>query len=70
MDKNAITDEDKEKIIETLKRIGLIDDLRFAKAYTNDKINLSLDLLFTIKKIYAIICSHPNNKVRNRIKGG
>lgn len=43
LDKNSISDGDKEKIIETLKRIGLIDDLRFAKAYTNDKINLSLD---------------------------
>ena len=50
LDKNAITDEDKEKIIETLKRIGLIDDLRFAKAYTNDKINLSLDGPFKIAK--------------------
>lgn len=50
LDKNAITDEDKEKIVDTLKRIGLIDDLRFAKAYTNDKMNLSLDGPFKIAK--------------------
>ena len=39
-----------EKIISTLKRIGLIDDFRFAKAYTNDKINLSLDGPYKISR--------------------
>ena len=32
-----------DKIISKLESIGLINDERFAKAYTNDKINLSLD---------------------------
>lgn len=43
LDKCLVIEEDRDKIISTLKRIGLIDDYRFAKAYTNDKINLSLD---------------------------
>ena len=43
LDKCLVIEEDRNKIISTLKRIGLIDDHRFAKAYTNDKINLSLD---------------------------
>ena len=43
LEKNMTIDEDIDKIICTLKRIGLINDKVFAKAYTNDKINLSLD---------------------------
>ena len=43
LEKNMTIEEDINKIIETLKRIGLINDEAFAKAYTNDKINLSLD---------------------------
>ena len=30
-------------MLENLKEVGLINDRNFAKAYTNDKINLSLD---------------------------
>ena len=42
--KNSDLDnENKEKIIDKLKQTNFIDDERFAKAYTNDKINLSLD---------------------------
>ncbi len=43
LNKCIVLEEDRDKIITTLKRIGLIDDCRFAKAYTNDKINFSLD---------------------------
>jgi len=50
LDKCMVLEEDKEKIISTLKRIGLIDDFRFAKAYTNDKINLSLDGPYKISR--------------------
>ncbi len=41
--KSGVLKEDQIKIIETLKNIGLINDYNFAKAYTNDKISLSLD---------------------------
>lgn len=50
LDKCMVTEVDRDKIIETLKRIGLIDDYRFAKAYTNDKINLSLDGPYKISR--------------------
>ncbi len=43
LNKSEVIPEDQEKIIGTLKRIGLINDANFARAYTNDKINLSLD---------------------------
>jgi len=50
LDKCMVLEEDREKIISTLKRIGLIDDYRFAKAYTNDKMNLSLDGPYKISR--------------------
>ena len=43
LNRSDINDSDKQKIIDNLKQIGLINDKAFAKAYTNDKINLSLD---------------------------
>ncbi len=43
LDKVRVDNNDKVKIIENLKRIGLINDYNFARAYANDKINLSLD---------------------------
>lgn len=43
LNKTNVNESDKQKIIENLKEIGLINDNAFAKAYTNDKINLSLD---------------------------
>ena len=48
--KTDISEEDIERIIDNLKKIKLIDDKMFAKAYTNDKINLSLDGPYKIKK--------------------
>ncbi|MBR3898018.1 MAG: RecX family transcriptional regulator [Bacilli bacterium] len=43
LEKSEIKKEDIESIIDNLKRINLINDRAFAKAYTNDKINLSMD---------------------------
>lgn len=41
--KSKVEEADIIKIIDSLKRIGLINDYNFARAYTNDKMNLSLD---------------------------
>lgn len=41
--KQNIIDNDIEKMIVNLKNMNLIDDERFARAFINDKINLSLD---------------------------
>lgn len=48
--KTQIDEKDVESIIDNLKKIGLIDDYKYAKAYTNDKINLSLDGPYKIKR--------------------
>lgn len=48
--KTQIDEKDVESIIDNLKKIGLIDDFKYAKAYTNDKINLSLDGPYKIKR--------------------
>ncbi len=50
LNKCKVVDTDIVKIIDTLKRIGLINDYNFAKAYTNDRINLSLDGPFKIAR--------------------
>ena len=41
IDKNKVTNKDKEKLVKKLKENNLINDLNFAKAYIADKINLS-----------------------------
>lgn len=41
LDKLKIDNEDKQKIIDNLINIGLINDLNFTKAFISDKINLS-----------------------------
>ncbi len=41
LDKNNVIASDKKKIINELKRIGLVNDITFAQAYVADKINLS-----------------------------
>ena len=48
--KSEVEENDIKEIIQNLKRIGLIDDKLFAKAYTNDKINLSQDGPYKIRK--------------------
>lgn len=49
LNKTDIKNEDIINIIDNLKSIGLINDEAYAKAYTNDKINLSLDGPYKIK---------------------
>ncbi len=41
LDKNDVIKEDKDKIIDKLEYIGLLDDVNFVKAYVSDRINLS-----------------------------
>ena len=48
--KSEIEENDTKEIINNLKKIGLIDDKAYAKAYTNDKVNLSLDGPYKIKR--------------------
>ena len=48
--KSEVEEEDIKKIVSNLKGIGLIDDKMFARAYTNDKVNLSNDGPYKIKK--------------------
>ena len=45
-----INEKDTENMIDNLKRIGLIDDLNYAKAYTNDRVNLHTDGPYKIRK--------------------
>ena len=47
---NNVSDDDIAKIISKLKEINLINDELFAQSYTNDKINLTLDGPYKIKK--------------------
>lgn len=48
--KSEVEEKDINEIVQNLKRIGLIDDKIFAKAYINDKINLSSDGPYKIRK--------------------
>lgn len=48
--KNDVSKIDTDKIVDTLKNIDLINDEVFAESYTNDKINLSLEGPYKIKK--------------------
>ena len=48
--KSEVEENDIKEIVQNLKRIGLIDDRLFAKAYTNDKVNLSTDGPHKIRK--------------------
>lgn len=48
--KSKVEENDIKEIVQNLKRIGLIDDKLFAKAYTNDKVNLSTDGPHKIRK--------------------
>ena len=50
LNKNEVSQEDTKQIINTLKEINLLNDETFAQSYTNDKINLSLDGPYKIKK--------------------
>lgn len=48
--KNKVLEKDINKIIAELEKIGLVNDYNYALAYTNDKMNLSLDGPYKIKK--------------------
>ena len=48
--KNEVSKIDQDKMINTLKEVGLINDEIFAESYVNDKINLTLDGPYKIKK--------------------
>ena len=48
--KNEVSKPDIDKIINKLKDINLINDELFAEAFTNDKINLTLEGPYKIKK--------------------
>ena len=48
--KEEVKEEYINEIIDNLKIIGLINDKLYAKAYTNDKINLSYDGPYKIKR--------------------
>ena len=50
LNKTEVEEKYIDEIIDSLKRIGLIDDKLYARAYTNDKINLSLDGPYKIKR--------------------
>lgn len=50
IDKNKVTSKDKKEVIKKLKEIGLINDTNFLKAYIADKINLSTDGPYKIKR--------------------
>lgn len=50
LNKNEVSKIDEEKIISHLKEIGLINDENYAESYTNDKINLTLDGPYKIKR--------------------
>lgn len=49
LEKNNVTTSDKKKIIKKLKEIRLINDVFFANAYCQDRINLSNDGPYKIK---------------------
>lgn len=50
IDKNNVNEKDKKEVINKLKEIGLINDVNFVKAYISDRINLSNDGPYKIKK--------------------
>ena len=57
LQKSELANKEIDKIIEDLKKINLLNDKAYAKAYTNDKINLSLDGPHKIRK------NLQNNKI-------
>ena len=48
--KNEVSQVDRDKIVDKLKELNLINDELFAESYTNDKINLTLEGPYKIKK--------------------
>ncbi len=50
LNKNNVSQEESDKIINHLKEIGFINDEEYAESYINDKIGLTLDGPYKIKK--------------------
>lgn len=50
LDKYEVNKDDRKRIIDKLTSLGLINDLNYAKAYINDRLYLSNDGPFKIKK--------------------
>ena len=50
LNENEVSKQDEEKIITSLKEINLINDELFAHSFCNDKINLTLEGPYKIKK--------------------
>ena len=50
LNKSEVSKIDQDKMINTLKEVGLINDKMFVESYVNDKINLTLDGPYKIKK--------------------
>ena len=79
IDKNKVTNKDKEKLVKKLKEDNLINDLNFAKAYIADKINLSNigldkirnDLLMhniSVEIIDSELAKVDNNLIKEKLK--
>lgn len=79
IDKNKVTNKDKEKLVKKLKENNLINDLNFAKAYIADKINLSNigldkirnDLLMhniSVEIIDSELAKVDNNLIKEKLK--
>ena len=73
LDKNEIDEKQQEKIINDLKKQGLINDLQFTKAFIMDKINLSNNGPIKIKNelenygIEESIINEELNKIESEI---
>lgn len=73
IDSLIVSDIDKKNIIKRLKEIGLINDLNYTKAFISDRINLSLDGPYKIKKyllehnISSEIIDEELNKINKEI---
>jgi len=74
-----VDEEEAEEIVYTLKMIKLIDDYNFAKAYTHDRISLSLDGPYKISRyleeqgvdsdiVNEMIRSYPKDLIDERIE--
>lgn len=54
LENNQVKQYDIEKIINKLKNLNLLNDREFAKAYTNDRMSLSMDGPYKIKQFLEI----------------
>ena len=75
---NGVSENDIDEMVESLTKIGLIDDERFMKAFINDKFNLTMDGPYKIIRelqkhnidtatAYSIIDTFPKELIDERI---